>query len=58
VAVGILVLNGLVLDTMVRQGKSREPADLLVAGLALTDALLGIFVLWVTAYTLVFYQVR
>lgn len=52
----ILVLNGLVLDTMVRQGKSREPADLLVAGLALTDALTGVFVLWVTIYTVVYFQ--
>ena len=42
----MLVLNGLVLDTMVRQGKSREPADLLVAGLALTDALTGAFVIY------------
>nr|KAG5697339.1 hypothetical protein BaRGS_004065 [Batillaria attramentaria] len=41
---------------MVRQGKWREPADLLVAGLALTDALLGVFVLWQTIYTLVYFQ--
>ena len=52
----ILLLNGLVLDTMVRQGKSREPTDLLVAGLALTDALTGVFVLWVTVYSLVYFQ--
>ena len=42
----ILLLNGLVLDTLVRQGKSREPADLLVAGLALTDALTGVFIVY------------
>ena len=52
----ILLLNGLVLDTLVRQGKSREPTDLLVAGLALTDALTGVFVLWATVYTLVYFQ--
>ncbi|KAK7484032.1 hypothetical protein BaRGS_00024767 [Batillaria attramentaria] len=56
VACLVLTLNGLVLDTMVRQGKWREPADLLVAGLALTDALLGVFVLWQTIYTLVYFQ--
>nr|KAG5697340.1 hypothetical protein BaRGS_004066 [Batillaria attramentaria] len=52
----MLTLNGLVLDTMVRQGKWREPADLLVAGLALTDALTGVFLLYNTSYSIVYYQ--
>ncbi|KAK7484033.1 hypothetical protein BaRGS_00024768, partial [Batillaria attramentaria] len=41
---------------MVRQGKWREPADLLVAGLALTDALTGVFLLYNTSYSIVYYQ--
>ena len=52
----ILLLNGLVLDTLVRQSKSREPTDLLVAGLALTDALTGVFVLWAMVYSLLYFQ--
>ncbi|XP_025105932.1 adenosine receptor A3-like isoform X2 [Pomacea canaliculata] len=42
---------------MVRQGKSREAADLLVAGLALSDALVGVIVLWVSVYNIVYFQV-
>lgn len=57
VGVLIVLLNGLVLDTMVRQGKSREAADLLVAGLALSDALVGVIVLWVSVYNIVYFQV-
>ena len=52
-----MILNGLVFDTILRQDKSKEAADLLMAQLAFTDVMMGVIILWTSVYTLFNFQV-
>ncbi|GFO46413.1 G-protein coupled receptor 12-like [Plakobranchus ocellatus] len=55
-ALAIMFLNALVLDTMVRLKKNFEPADVLVCSLAIADFLSGMLLVYNTAYNLINYQ--